>query len=191
MTRDIRPLSLDDLPELSRFLTAGFHAPPEADFAAPEVLRWKYLEPGTAVGCSVSTDAPRSYVARDESGRIIGHLGLCRTAFEGNALAAAGGRVTTIHVIDWLGSPEHRAVGTSLLRQAHHGVATRPGSMSCSASRASRCRAGTCSMARAASAGSPCSTSSPRTRDSPGPASWSTACSMTSTSHPGTRRFWP
>ena len=127
MTRDIRPLSLDDLPELSRFLTAGFHAPPEADFAAPDVLRWKYLEPGTAVGCSVSTDAPRSYVARDESGRIIGHLGLCRTVFEGQALAASGGRVATIHVIDWLGSPEHRAVGTSLMRQAHRGVATQFG----------------------------------------------------------------
>ncbi len=34
-----------DIPELSRFLTAGFHTPPEADYAAPEVLRWKYLDP--------------------------------------------------------------------------------------------------------------------------------------------------
>ena len=37
MTRDIRPLTPDDIPELSRFLTAGFHAPPDADFA-PEPL---------------------------------------------------------------------------------------------------------------------------------------------------------
>ena len=44
MTRDIRPLTPDDIPELSRFLTAGFAAPPDADFAAPEVLRWKYLQ---------------------------------------------------------------------------------------------------------------------------------------------------
>ena len=68
-----------------------------------------------------------SYIAR--TGRIVGHLGLCRTAFEGKALAAAGGRVSTIHIIDWLGSPEHRAVGMSLMRRAHQGVgdAVRPG----------------------------------------------------------------
>ncbi len=70
---------------------------------------------------------PRSYVACDEAGRIVGHLGLCRTAFEGKALASAGGRVSTIHIIDWLGSPEHRAVGMSLMRQAHQGVATQFG----------------------------------------------------------------
>lgn len=35
MTRDIRPLTPADLPELSRFLTAGFHAQADADFAAP------------------------------------------------------------------------------------------------------------------------------------------------------------
>ena len=107
MTRDIRPLAPDDLPELSRFLTAGFHAPPDADFAAPEVLRWKYLGPD-AGGDATDSAPARSYIARDESGRIVGHLGLCRTAFEGQALAAAGGRVPTIHIIDWLGSPEHR-----------------------------------------------------------------------------------
>ena len=51
MARDIQPLTQADLPELSRFLAAGFQAPPEADFVAPEVLRWKYLEPaGWAIG---------------------------------------------------------------------------------------------------------------------------------------------
>jgi hypothetical protein len=144
---EIRPLIPDDLPELSRFLTAGFHAPPEADFAAAEVLRWKYLGPATARGDTsagypatrrdpapaqgnddgVGSDAPRSYVALDEAGRIVGHLGLCRTAFEGQALAGAGGPVGTIHIIDWLGSPEHRAIGMSLMRLAHRGVATQFG----------------------------------------------------------------
>ena len=134
MTRDIRPLCLDDLPELSRFLTAGFHAPAEADFAAPEVLRWKYLEPRDETPGAEDSEhanggvsAPRSYVARDESGRIIGHIGICRTAFEGRAIAADGGRVATIHIIDWLGSPEHRAVGMSLMRRAHTGVSTQFG----------------------------------------------------------------
>ena len=127
MTRDIRPLTPDDLPELSRFLTAGFHAPPDADFAAPEVLRWKYLEPDEPDGDGMGPDTARSYVARDEAGRIVGHLGLCRTEFEGHALAAAGGRVPTIHIIDWLGSPEHRALGMSLMRRAHQGVGTQFG----------------------------------------------------------------
>ncbi len=142
MSREIRPLAPVDIPELGRFLAAGFHTTPDADFAAPEVLRWKYLdvEESASLGCSVSTEespvaGPRrtgpesalSYVARDESGRIIGHLGLIRTAFEGRALAAAGGRVSTIHIIDWLGSPEHKAVGMSLMRRAHQGVATQFG----------------------------------------------------------------
>jgi hypothetical protein len=130
MARDIRPLTLDDIPELSRFLTAGFHAPPEADYAAPEVLRWKYLEPlepGNAEIDSANLMAPCSYIARDETGAIIGHLGLCRTAFEGQAITAHGGQAPTIHIIDWLGSPEHRALGTSLMRKAHEGVATQFG----------------------------------------------------------------
>ncbi len=126
MSRAVRPLTPEDIPELGRFLAAGFHADPTADFAAAEVLRWKYLRPENPApaGCSVGNDEadvsepdlPRSYVACDEAGRIVGHLGLCRTAFEGKALASAGGRVSTIHIIDWLGSPEHKAVGMSLMR---------------------------------------------------------------------------
>ena len=46
MARNIRPLGPEDLPELSRFLSMGFHSRPDADFCHPEVLRWKYLEPG-------------------------------------------------------------------------------------------------------------------------------------------------
>ena len=71
--------------------------------------------------------APRSFIACDENGAIIGHLGLCRTAFEGQALKVHGGRIPTIHIIDWLGSPDHRAVGTSLMRKAHEDVATQFG----------------------------------------------------------------
>jgi hypothetical protein len=149
MTREIRPSNLDDIAELSRFLTNGFRTAAEADFAAPEVLRWKYFEAvGTTTTVSrglvdnrdsrdhgdgpedahtaaeASLGAPRSYLARDDEGPIIGHLGVCRTTFEGHAINALGGRVTTIHVIDWLGSPEHRSVGSSLLRRAHQGVET-------------------------------------------------------------------
>jgi hypothetical protein len=130
MTRDIRPLASEDIPALGRFLTDGFHTPPDADFAAPEVLRWKYLdsdESPAGKAPATSADAALSYIAQDDAGRIIGHLGLCRTAFEGRSLASAGGRVETIHIIDWLGSPEHKAVGMSLMRRAHQGVATQFG----------------------------------------------------------------
>jgi hypothetical protein len=130
MAHEILPLTSNDIPELSRFLTAGFHSPPDADYAAPEVLRWKYLDPHLA-GNGARGDAGQlaacSYIARDEKGQIVGHLGLCRTAFEGQALAAHGGQAATIHIIDWLGSTGHRAVGTSLMRKAHEGVATQFG----------------------------------------------------------------
>jgi hypothetical protein len=142
MGYDIRPLRLDDIPELSQFLSAGFHAPPHADFVAPEVLRWKYLERlegrSVAGGANVGdesggefdpdhrddTAAPRSYIARDDTGQIIGHLGLCRTTFEGQAIPSDGGSVTTTHFIDWLGSRGHRSIGVSLLRRAHESVTT-------------------------------------------------------------------
>ena len=144
MARDIQPLMLNDLPELSRFLTAGFQASPAADFAAPEVLRWKYLEPPRAVTEKEDSDAANneedfvantetdmngavSYVVRDDAGRIVGHLGLCRTVFEGQAVTASCGQVATVHIIDWLSSPDHRSVGMSLMRRAHHGVVTQFG----------------------------------------------------------------
>ncbi len=137
MAFDIRPLSPVDLPELSQFLSAGFHAPASADFIAPEVLQWKYFEPlepdpidgaaGSAPAASPVNGALRSYVARDEAGRIVGHLGMCRTAFEGGAIAPEAGPVGTIDYVDWLGSPGHRSVGLSLLRMAHNGSPTQFG----------------------------------------------------------------
>ena len=117
MTREICPLVLDDLSDVGRFLRSGFHAAPDADFAAPEVLRWKYLEPR----CE-DDEAPRSYLARGERGHVIGHVGICRTAFEGDAIPS--GRIATLHMIDWLGSAEHRSVGTSLMRRAHESAPT-------------------------------------------------------------------
>lgn len=148
MARDIRPLCSKDLPELSQFLAAGFQARPDADFAAPAVLRWKYLEP-IGFGSSISSEsdtwstnqslqdqsidspgcchAPLSYVAISESGRIAGHLGLCRTYFEGKGITAPSGQVGTIHIIDWLGSSDHRTIGISLMRLSHQGAETQFG----------------------------------------------------------------
>jgi hypothetical protein len=140
----IQPLAAEDIPELSQFLTAGFHTPADAEYAAPDVLCWKYLQhpmrrhddiptaPSTEqtvtrVEHDNPATAPRSFIARDEAGRIIGHLGLCRTAFEGQSITTGGGQVPTIHIIDWLGSSDHRSVGISLMRKAHEGVATQFG----------------------------------------------------------------
>jgi hypothetical protein len=148
MTCDILPLTADDLSDLSQFLVAGFHAAPGSDFAAIEVLRWKYLErdrpPNGALGRGddsgssgnprnqdvipdSDSDQPLSYIARNDSGRIVGHLGLCRTYFEGRGIDGPSGRVATMHIIDWLGSPERRSIGISLMRLSHQGVETQFG----------------------------------------------------------------
>jgi hypothetical protein len=119
MTRDINPLQSEDIPELGRFLAEGFHADPGAEFAAPDVLRWKYLEPRWP-----GDDGPRSFVAR-EGGRIVGHVGFCPTAFR--MAGSAGREVTTLHMIDWLGSEGHPGVGSSLMRQAHRHAETQYG----------------------------------------------------------------
>jgi hypothetical protein len=121
MTREIRALEPDDLDDLSRFLTEGFHTAPDADFAAPEVLRWKYLEPGD----EGEDRGPRSYLARDEAGKLIGHVGGCVTAFKGAGLP--GGSVATLHMIDLLGSAGHRLVGVSLMRKIHEVTPTQFG----------------------------------------------------------------
>jgi hypothetical protein len=121
MTCEIHLLQPGDLEELSRFLTSGFHTPADAGFAAPDVLAWKYLEPRG----EPDDERPRSYVARDEAGTIVGHVGICRTRFLGPGLPEEG--VPTLHMIDWLGSPGHPSVGASLMRRAHEGTPTQFG----------------------------------------------------------------
>ena len=91
MAPEIRALQPGDIDDLSRFLSVGFHAPTDADFAAPEVLRWKYLEPR-----GEDDDAPRSYLARDEGSQIVGHVGICRTFFETDRIPA-GAHCDTSH----------------------------------------------------------------------------------------------
>ena len=90
MVRKICPMIEDDISELSRFLTTGFHTSPEARYAAPDVLRWKYLEPDVPANEKAiygGAIAPCSYLARDDRGAIIGHLGLSRTVFEGGTFS--------------------------------------------------------------------------------------------------------
>ncbi len=110
MTVAIQPLAEADLPGLSRFLTAGFQTPADAEFAAVDVLRWKFLDPRD------DAPGPRSFIAVDEAGAIVGHVGICPTAFAAPGLAEP---IPALHMIDWLGSREHRSVGASLMRRAH------------------------------------------------------------------------
>lgn len=113
MAYAIEPLRADDLPDLQTFLTRGFRAPPDAEFAAPDVLRWKYLDP---LPCG--DDGPRSWVARDEAtgGAIVGHVGVVLTRF---ILPDRPEPIPALHMIDWLGSKDAPGVGTRLMMRAH------------------------------------------------------------------------
>ncbi|HEV3164604.1 MAG TPA: acetyltransferase [Isosphaeraceae bacterium] len=110
MARDIRPLELEDVPEVSRFLVNAFAAPADAAFAAPEVLRWKYLEPRD------DRNVPRSLVAR-ANGEIVGHGGMTHGWF--HVAAEPDRRISTFHGIDWVALPEHRSTGAFLLLHGH------------------------------------------------------------------------
>jgi hypothetical protein len=118
MARDVHPLQPEEIPELSRFLVEGFRVPRNADFAAPDVLRWKYFDP-----CGGSA-APRSYIAR-EQGRLVGHVGICFSAFRGDAIP--GGSVATLHMIDWLSADPGAGIGTALMFRANRDTPTQFG----------------------------------------------------------------
>ncbi len=112
MAYQIGPLREDELQHLSRFLAKGFGADPEALFAAPDVLRWKYLAPR-----GEGETLPRSLVARDDSGAIVGHVGWVPTRFL--VAGAARSTLSGVHMIDWLGSTSHPGVGGALLRRVN------------------------------------------------------------------------
>jgi hypothetical protein len=110
MPREIQPLQVHEVEELSRFLTSGFGTPLDAPFATPEVLRWKYFDPFAA------DFGPRSYIVR-ENGEIAAHVGFCPTRFLVGPPPTPP--VPTLHMMDWLGSKQHPGAGLPLLRLAH------------------------------------------------------------------------
>ena len=85
------------------------------------MLRWKYLGPWD----DTLDQGPRSFLARDEAGAVIGHIGISLTAFDGAAIP--GGPITTLHMLDWLGSAGHPSVGVSLMRKANDRAPTQFG----------------------------------------------------------------
>jgi hypothetical protein len=118
MIPEIAALAPEDIRELSRFLIDGFHAPADAEFAAPDILEWKYFDPRGA------DDLPRSFVAR-AGGRIVGHVGMCPTSFCIHDERARN--VSTLQMVDWLGSREHPGVGSMLMRRVHQSGETQYG----------------------------------------------------------------
>ena len=90
MTRELCPLALHDLCDLGRFLIAGFHAAPDADFAAPEVLRWKYLEPR-----GEDEEVPRSYLRAKREVMSLATWGFAAPRSRGTRSPADASRLCT------------------------------------------------------------------------------------------------
>lgn len=115
--RQITPLRRDDIPELSQFLISGFGVPATSSFFSPEVLSWKYFDGATHSdgGDGPAGDSVCSLIARS-AGRIIAHLGICFRQF---VVSGEGSTpVSTMHAIDWLGSPAHPGSGSLLMLEA-------------------------------------------------------------------------
>ena len=121
MSAQIRPLRADEVEALGQFLREGFHAPEGAAFAAPEVLRWKYVDPRPG---TFADAVPRSWVACDDQGALVGHVGIWPTQFLIVRPGGAEESVSTLHMLDWLGKAEHRGIGARLMRQVHGLVET-------------------------------------------------------------------
>jgi hypothetical protein len=107
----ITPLRRADIPALSQFLISGRGVGATYPLFSHEVLSWKYFDgPGAASGDSVC-----SLIARS-AGKIIGHVGFCLRQFI--IAGDAAPPVSTMHAIDWLGSPAHPGSGAFLMLQA-------------------------------------------------------------------------
>jgi hypothetical protein len=90
MNGQLRPLQESDLPRLEAFLRQVFAAPPEAQFAARQMLAWKYLTSDPVWAGDLS------YVL-ERDGRLAAHAGACPVVFR----SPTGRRVTCATIIDW------------------------------------------------------------------------------------------
>src|SRR5207247_8361739 len=110
MSADPMPTRASDLPQLSAFLRAVFRAPPEARFAAEDVLAWKYLR------CDPIWEGGLSYVLQ-KNGGLAAHAGVCPVLFR----RPDGQRVKCATVIDW--AADRGTPGAGLV--VHHEVMRR------------------------------------------------------------------
>ena len=91
------------LGELSSFLDSAFSTPEHRFAFAPDVLRWKYLAP------SGFGTPSRSLLVR-ENGRIVAHIGLHFTRFNG---------LEAVHPYDWIAAGTRSPQGLLLLMRMH------------------------------------------------------------------------
>lgn len=112
MTIKVRQIEESDIPAASRFLLAGFSAPLNDAFAAPDVLRWKCFDPRGGL------EIPCGFVAT-ENGQIVAYEGLCATRFVGSRLAYT---VSAGHGIDWLAAKQAFAAGLMVAQRSDESV---------------------------------------------------------------------
>lgn len=94
-----------NLPELTEFLLEVFGMGQEAPFVRPEMMQWKYFEPRP------DWSGPRSYLLRRQE-RIFAHGCVVPETFR-----TPRGRVTSMRVIDWAGSPSVPGAGVLVMRK--------------------------------------------------------------------------
>jgi hypothetical protein len=111
MAREIRPTRLDEIEEVARFLVREFHVSPEAAFAAPDVLRWKYFDERG------DRDAPRSLIAHEDAA-LVGHGAMCHGWL--HRAGDATFKASIMHGIDWVSLPSHPSAGAHLMMRGHH-----------------------------------------------------------------------
>lgn len=103
-----------DLHKITEALIAGFAAPPDADFLDPELLRWKYFEPGP------EWQGSRSYILRKDN-VIKAHCGVWPMNLE-----VSHQRVTCNCYVDWVGDRDTPGAGVlvkkKLMSMADTGV---------------------------------------------------------------------
>jgi hypothetical protein len=113
MTLIIRPIERDDIAAVSKFLTSGFATLVDAEFAAPDVLEWKYFD---SIG---DTASPRGLIAFDRE-QIVSFVGICPTSI---VLGSSTEHISAGHGMDWLASRAHPAVGVHLYNRANESIA--------------------------------------------------------------------
>lgn len=110
MPQQIQALREEWIPALSEFLIKGLCHPGDySAFAAPDVLRWKYLSPRGP------WKIPRSLLVMDGES-ITAHAGICTTEFL--SLGKPSEPVAAIHIVDWLSNERSASLGALLMFRA-------------------------------------------------------------------------
>ena len=94
-----------DIERLSAFLLNGFNAPVDAVFAQPQVLRWKYFDPGP------DWESSRSYVLA-QGDNIKAHCGVWPMN-----LQFGSEQISCVCFLDWLSARDLPGAGVSLKKK--------------------------------------------------------------------------